>query len=232
MINILSLRKLLNMTSKDLFLSLFKLNLIEADRYPHWWVNSGEFSVIIGMILTQQSKWEKVQRSLKNLKDLELLNLEALATKEIWHITQAIVPSGLYNQKASRLQLLCQNILRDFKDLNNFKNKLTREWLLEQKGVGPESADSVLCYFSLQPIMVVDSYTNRLLKAFGFEFNTYLELQEWLINGIETNINELQNITKLNKVEIYMLFHGMIVEYCKLHSNRTKVDIKAINDLI
>lgn len=214
------------MNSYDLFSSLYKLDLIEKERYPKWWPNSGEFSVVISAILTQQSRWEKVERSLENLRNLDLLDPQKLATKEHWHVAQAIVPSGLYNQKAERIRALCQNILEDFQTVENFREKVTRVWLLGQKGIGEESADSILNYFCLRPTMVVDSYTNRLLRGVGFTFESYGEIKEWLESGIEENLENLKQETGLNHTEIYMLFHGMIVEYCK--NNCKKGDISPL----
>jgi len=38
-------------------------------RDPLWWPKSGTYKVIVGAILTQQTKWEKVEKSLKNLEE-------------------------------------------------------------------------------------------------------------------------------------------------------------------
>ncbi|MCV6608999.1 MAG: 3-methyladenine DNA glycosylase [Campylobacterales bacterium] len=216
------------MNSKELFFKLHNLDLIDEKRYPHWWPKHGKFSVIIGVFLTQQSKWEKVERSLENLEKLDLLDLENLAKKEHWHIAQAIVPSGLYNQKAERIRLFCNNVLEEFSDLQNFKKQVSREWLLRQKGIGEESADSILNYFCLRPSMVVDSYTNRLLKEFDFTFESYGQIKEWLEEGIESNFDEISEKLGLDLIQTYMIFHGMIVEYCKNNSKRGGIDISLL----
>ena len=39
-----------------------------------------------------------------------------------------------------------------------------REELLAQKGIGPETADSILLYAGQHPIFVVDAYTRRVLE--------------------------------------------------------------------
>jgi hypothetical protein len=61
-----------------------------------------------------------------------------------------------------------QNIIDEFDSLDNFKANVTREWLINQKGFGYESSDSVLCYFAYRDVMVVDNYTLKLLKKLGF----------------------------------------------------------------
>lgn len=39
-----------------------------------------------------------------------------------------------------------------------------RQQLLEQKGIGMETADSILLYAGLHPVFVVDAYTRRVLE--------------------------------------------------------------------
>lgn len=214
------------MTSEDLFYGLYKLDLVPKELFPSWWPNAGEFEVVIGMILTQQSKWEKVVRSIENVKKLDLFSIEKLATVEIWVLAQAIVPSGLYNQKAARIQSLCQNILKSYESVENFRENTTRDWLLLQKGIGEESADSILNYYCFQETMVIDSYTNRLLKAFGFTFEKYRDLQEWFEDGLDTE--KISKELGIKPYEVYQLFHGMIVEYCKIHSSRSGVDVSSL----
>lgn len=122
---------------------------------------------------------------------------------------ELIRPSGLFKAKASNLIRLSRNLLDDFGDFGNFAQNVDREWLLRQKGIGPETADSILCYALKRPVMVVDSYTARLLRSYGYEFESYDELQEWCEAGIRAEMDE----EKLH--EAFVRFHGMIVEYGK-----------------
>ncbi len=41
---------------------------------------------------------------------------------------------------------LCQNIQTSFSNFEQFQEEVTRTWLLEQKGIGEETADAILCY--------------------------------------------------------------------------------------
>jgi endonuclease-3 related protein len=68
--------------------------------------------------------------------------------------------------------------------------------------------------------MVVDNYTARLLRAFGYEFDSYGELQEWCERGIREHFDEstLQ--------QTFARFHGMIVEYVKSNSQGKAVCIE------
>jgi endonuclease-3 related protein len=177
--------------------------------------------------LTQQTKWERVEESLANLKEHRLLSLEALSKADVQQIAILIKPSGFYNIKAQRLKILCTNILDNFGTFEAFQDEVTREWLLEQKGIGMESADSILCYGCGREVFVVDSYTQRLLKALGYTFEEYMQIQEWMQEGIEENLEKVQDIYKyeIELHSIYARFHGKIVEYAKKFIRGKHVDI-------
>ncbi|MDM5271930.1 3-methyladenine DNA glycosylase [Sulfurovum sp. zt1-1] len=213
--------------SSDLLVALKKLGYLQTTRDPLWWPSSGTFEVAVGALLTQQSKWEKVEESLTQLKIANLLTLEALSTSNIQHIASLIKPSGFYNTKAQRLILLSQNILNDFGSFDTFVNEVDRTWLLSQKGIGMESADSILCYACHRAVFVVDSYTQRLLGALGYEFDTYMDLQEWMQQGIEENFHKIEALygKEMDLATVYARFHGKIVEYAKRHIRGKKVDV-------
>lgn len=213
--------------SYELFLALKNAGHIKNDRELLWWPQSGSFEVVVGAILTQQTRWEKVELSLTRLKKNNLLNLESLANIDQEVLAALIKPSGFYNTKAKNLKKLCQNIYEEYESFEDFCLHVNRDWLLLQKGIGQESADSILCYACKKEVMVVDSYTNRLVSKFGYEFESYQELQEWLISGIESNFEKIANLYN-NEVDlntIYARFHGKIVEFCKENSKGKEIDI-------
>jgi endonuclease-3 related protein len=183
--------------SYKIYKELEKLDLLN-EKPLYRWPNAGNFEVIIGTILTQNTTWINVEKSLKNLKNF--LTLEDFLKLEIDTIKQLIKPSGFYNQKSIRLHNLAKNIKFEFKEFEIFKKKVTRKWLLSQKGIGEESADSILCYCCEQNIMVIDVYTKRLLKQFNIEFKNYQQYQDFF---------------HTNKKLDFALFHAMIVEYNK-----------------
>ncbi len=204
-------------SSFEILEALKKADLLKDTIDPFWWPNCGTFEVVVGAILTQQTKWEKVEHSLQNLRDNNFLELEKIAELDSDILARLIKPSGFYNTKAKRLKALCGAIVEEFGDFENFQTAVSRAWLLEQKGVGQESADAILCYACKREVFVVDNYTNKLLKSLGYDFESYEELQEWIVSGIESN---LDNISKLYNCEvdlftIYSRFHGKIVELGK-----------------
>jgi len=202
--------------SYELWLSLKNLNLLEhAPKY--WWPNVGTFEVVVGAILTQQTKWKNVETSLQNLKNAKLLSLESLSQTPIMILEEMIKPSGYYKKKAKVLHNLSYAILESFGDFETFKESVSREWLLSQKGIGFESADAILCYACEREVMVVDNYTNKMMKGFGYEFESYDDLQEWMMRGIEENYSEISKHydESVSFFTIYSRFHGKIVEYSK-----------------
>lgn len=206
-------------------LALLKNNGYKADRQdPLWWPNSGSFEVVVGAILTQQTKWEHVKTSLTYLKNQNLLDINSLATCDIFILEKMIKPSGFYRKKAKNIKLLCQNIIMDFENFENFTLCVEKEWLLKQKGLGHESCDSILCYACGRETMVVDSYTHRLLQQFGYEFETYEHLQEWMMDGIYENKEKIDKLYEktINFNEIFARFHGKIVEFCKENMKKRK----------
>ncbi len=203
--------------SFEIFKYLKDLGYLKELRDRLWWPNSGTFEVVVGAILTQQTRWDKVEKALKNLKDADLLSLEALSSANDKELARLIKPSGFYNTKAKRLKLLSKNIIKDFEDFKNFKQSVSREWLLSQKGLGKESSDSILCYACERDVFVVDAYTAKLLGKFGYEFEEYDELREWMEEGVLSNLDKIYEVYKEEKSlnEIYARFHGKIVEFGK-----------------
>jgi len=212
--------------SLELLYRLKTLGFNITDRDDWWWPNSGSVESLIGAILTQNSRWESVEISLNNLKRDNLLSLERLANLRDEDIYTHIKPSGFYRNKAKNIILLAQNILSDFEEFEIFRESVSRDWLLAQRGIGYESADSILCYTCYKEAFVVDSYTNRLLRALGYEFDDYMRLQEWMVEGIYDRYSEL--FPAISRANVYALSHAMIVEYCKIYKRGRDIDIEAL----
>lgn len=206
--------------SFDLLSRLKTLHLL--DQLPSWWwPNHGSFEVVVGAILTQNTKWENVQKSLQNLHNAKILqnhsefDLHALSCSDERMIASLITSSGFANQKAKRLVTLSKNILSEFGDFKNFSQEVSSEWLLSQKGIGCESRDCILNYACLREVMVVDRYTQRLLASLGFEMFEYDEIQSWLVSGLQWgDISSLYD-ESVSLAQIYARYHGKIVELSK-----------------
>jgi endonuclease-3 related protein len=213
--------------SYDLLCRLKALGYLYTQRDPLWWPRSGTEEVVFGAILTQQTKWERVEESLAQLREKGVCSLETLSQASVEEIASAIRPSGFYNMKAQRLLALSRNILQTFGDFETFQKEASREWLLAQKGIGMESADSILCYGCGREVLVVDSYTNRILDALGYEFENYMQVQAWMQEGIEANFAKISRLydKPLSLHSVYARFHGKIVEFSKTYVHGRRVDV-------
>ena len=213
-------------SATELFKLLKQNGYDKSSRDSWWWPNSGTFEVAIGAILTQNTSWGNVEKALNNLKQSNILNLEKIATTPILTLQELIRPSGFYKAKSKNIQQLSKNILEDFETFEQFQESTSRDWLLAQKGIGQESADAILNYACYKEAFVVDSYTARLLEAFGYEFSRYEELQEWIVESFYEGYKEVY--PDLNRAQAYARAHGMVVEYCKVNKKGRVVSLTAL----
>ena len=218
------------MNSFDLLVALKTQGYLKTTRDPLWWPRSGTFWVLVGAILTQQTKWEKVEESMANLERAGVDSLEKLLHLDLELLALNIKPSGFYNTKAKNLHLLAKAILEEFNSFDAFCENVDREWLLAQKGIGEESADSILCYACKHEALVVDAYTARLLMSFGYSFESYGALQEWMVDGILSHLSKVNHLydKEITLNELYARFHGKIVEFCKEKSRGKIVNVESL----
>lgn len=156
------------------------------------------FEICIGAILTQNTSWPSVEKSLLNLKELIDITPENVLKLDIDKLKEAIKPSGYYNQKSERLKIFSEFFI-------NCKSTPTRDELLKVKGIGNETADSMLLYAFNVPSFVIDAYTKRMLLNLNLisENAKYDEIKELFETNIEKNL------------EIYQEYHALIVEHAK-----------------
>lgn len=137
------------------------------------------FEIMAGAILTQNTAWINVEKALVNLGLQNLLSPEAIVSSGHF-LEEAIRPSGYYNQKAIKLRILSRHILDmgGIHTLRGYETLDLRRLLLSWKGIGPETADSILCYGFNRPVFVVDTYTRRLFEKADLPSGSYEEIQE------------------------------------------------------
>jgi len=157
------------------------------------------FEVCIGAILTQNVSWKNVEKTLKNLKELNSLTPKNLLALEEEKLKAAIKPAGYFNQKAKKLKFFTEFFL----SLNG--RTPGREELLSLWGIGKETADSMLLYAFKVPTFVVDTYTKRLC----LNFNLIKENEEY------DAIKELFEKSIKPDLKVYQEFHALIVEHAK-----------------
>lgn len=219
------------MNGSDIFKKLLSFSLPYGDF--DWLENRGlsEFEILISVILTQNTNWKNVLKALENLRKQGITSLEQIDNLADKDLALLIKPSGFYNTKAKRLKNLVSEVLKKFETLENFKTSVSREWLLNIKGLGYESVDGVLNYLCQREILVVDSYTNRLALALGYEFENYEQLREFFESGIENNQEELCKLLgkKCELFELYQIFHALIVCFAKISFKGVKLNERGEN---
>lgn len=154
------------MSTSDTLLLMYQ-RMFDRLGPQHWWPAESPFEVMVGAILTQNTSWKNVERAIANLKDVGLMSLPALSALPTALVAEYIRPAGYYNLKAGRLHNLLTWINQHHHgNLEAFLNQPLpqfREQLLAIKGIGRETADSILLYAAHLPIFVVDAYTHRIL---------------------------------------------------------------------
>jgi endonuclease-3 related protein len=179
----------------------------------HWWPGQTRFEIIAGAILTQNTNWDNVEKAIANLKSDDLLSPEKLRDIKISELGELIRPAGYYNVKAKRLKnfvdWLFQNYDGKLTALEEIDTEQLRAELLGVKGIGRETADSILLYALNREIFVVDAYTARVAIRHG------------LIEP-EADYEELRELFQSNlpqDVQLFNEYHALLVrvgkEFCK-----------------
>jgi len=134
-----------------------------------WWPGYTD-EVMVGAILTQQTRWENVERALLHLRHKGLCSLESIYTADMKEIEDAIRCTGFYRVKAQRLKSLATHVMERYGGTSGMVGIPTgqlRGGLLEVSGVGEETADSILCYALSRTSFVIDAYTERMARCMG-----------------------------------------------------------------
>jgi len=137
----------------------------------HWWPGETSFEVMVGAILTQNTSWGNVEKAILKLEGKGVLNPKGIHYLKKSQLASLIKSSGYYRIKADRLKsfmgFLFEEYGGDIKKMGRERLEELRGKLLQVKGIGPETADSILLYGLEKPIFVVDAYTKRILSRHG-----------------------------------------------------------------
>jgi endonuclease III related protein len=161
------------------------------------------FEVMVGAILTQNTAWTSAEKALLNLNELKALNPEKLLSMDEESIKCAIRCAGFLNQKLVYLR----EISKFFISLKGRKPQ--RKELIQVRGVGNETADSILLYAYKQPEFVVDAYTKRIFSHMR-------------IIG-DANYMQVKGIFEKSlpkEVPLFQEYHALIVEHAKRYYSR------------
>ncbi len=192
------------MTAKGLFNTLLRLYGPQG-----WWPADSFDELCLGAILVQNTSWNNATLALRNLSERGLLSLGAVAAAPREILLEAVYPAGTYRRKAIVIKTFSRDFSIVFKNAENFRtcdSATSREWLLAKKGIGPETADTILCYGAGRPFLVIDSYTRRLARRAGI-----LNEKDVSYKGIQEKIQK--DLPK--DAAVLGEFHALIVRHCK-----------------
>lgn len=189
-------------------ISLPELYALLYSRYGDlgWWPAADAYEMCVGAILTQNTSWSSVEKAIANFCGrLSPDHVRSLSDEQL---TDIIRPSGFFNQKAARIRTLTAwlDTLGCLPADCTLPTAELRKQLLALKGVGRETADSILVYAFGRLSFVVDAYTRRLLSRLGYDLpDDYDDIRRMIEASVEPDIY------------IYNNFHAVIVEQCKQH---------------
>ncbi|MDR1946478.1 MAG: endonuclease III domain-containing protein [Desulfovibrio sp.] len=185
-----------------------------------WWPGDTPFEIAVGAILTQSTAWRNVEKAVARLREGGALHPEAMCALADAELADLIRSSGFYRMKAARLRGLL-DFLRSREGWARSRDKAgldflrgddpaaLRAELLAVRGIGPETADSVLLYALGMPSFVVDAYTRRIFNRHGFfpDDMPYDEIREFFMDALPPD------------TVLYNEYHALIVRtgnvFCK-----------------
>jgi endonuclease-3 related protein len=169
-----------------------------------WWRGSAD-EVMIGAILTQQTRWENVEKALLQLRQGSLCSIAAIYKAERNDLERAIKCTGFYHIKARRLKSLASHVIEGYGGIECMAQQTTdqlRENLLGVLGIGEETADSILCYGLSRPTFVIDAYTERVCQCGGISVKRPV-------------LKTLFEKVLPRDTAVYQQVHAHVVEYAK-----------------
>lgn len=173
--------------------------------WPQWCAVSKNIpereKIIIGMILVQRTSWHNANIALKNLKREGLLSLSAIANLSTLNsLTQIIRSAGFYQSKPQRLFNICTLFVNHggVKRAMNQDSPAIRDQLLKLKGIGQETADTILLYALDKPVFIIDEYTRRWVENENLtKEKDYIKLQNYFYHQLEPDLTVYQNLHAL-----------------------------------
>jgi endonuclease-3 related protein len=181
-----------------------------------WWPAQTPLEVIVGAYLTQNTSWRGVERSIANLVEHGVMNLQGLRAIQEDELRRLIRPSGYMVRKAAAIKAFVAYLDRDYDSslarLAAQPTSVVRRQLLDLPGVGEETADAILLYALLHPVAVVDEYLRRIADRHGLagRDRKYGEVQRLVDDAFANDPAEF-------RLPLYNEFHALVVAVGKHH---------------
>ncbi|WP_319476706.1 hypothetical protein [Marispirochaeta aestuarii] len=169
------------------------------------------FEITLGAVLTQNTSWKNVEMALENLLNAKALSPESIAEIPVEELETLIRPSGYYRQKARRLKELTPLLFGESDSGTDGSHG--RDFLLSLKGIGPETADSILLYASNEASFIADLYTRRFYARLAGEQKI----------GEYERVKSIFEKALPKKADLYAEYHALIVKHGKEHCSARPV---------
>ena len=192
----------------------------------HWWPGQTRFEIITGAILTQNTNWTNVEKAIANLKSADLLTPKKLYYLDSSKLAELIRPAGYFNIKAKRLKSfldwLFENYNGRLQNLEELSTDQLREQLLSIKGIGRETADSILLYAFDREVFVVDAYTARIFARHGLieQDSVYEQIRDLFQSNLPADI------------KLFNEYHALLVrlgkEFCRPRARCSDCPLRAL----
>jgi endonuclease III related protein len=171
-----------------------------------WWGVTDPFARMAGSVLVQNTTWTNAEKALDRLREAGLLEPAALAGETAERLAEVIRPAGFQRAKSAALLGLAGWVLKQggvdrLRRSADGTDELRRQLLL-LKGIGQETADTILAYALNRPAISGDAYSRRLWQRLTGEVLSYEQVRR----AILAELTEAEDLRRL---------HGLIVEHGK-----------------
>jgi endonuclease-3 related protein len=176
-----------------------------------WWGIHEPFERMVGSVLVQHTTWSNAAKALENIKATGLHHPQAIASLACDDLIPVIRSAGFQTSKAETLIRLSRWLL-DKGGVMAIKHssaptEALRIELLNLRGIGEETADTILAYVFGRPTISGDAYSRRLYERLTGEKLRYAQIRQAILAEL-TDTSELQRL------------HGLIVEHGKIHCRK------------
>lgn len=200
------------MTLEGLFERLHR-NLSFDSGWPdgHWpirWAFRPDgFEIAVGSVLTQNTRWQNVERALEGLATASLTDPDAILSAG-GRLEEVIRPAGFFRRKSATLRGLSGLWRRTGHRIPG------RADLMAVPGIGPETADAICLFAAHRPEFIADAYARRLVVRLGLltaEEATYEAVKALFETQLEAD------------ARLFCTFHALIVQHGKRYCRKNPV---------
>ena len=167
-----------------------------------------ELEVVIGAVLTQNTRWENVETALARMAEMGLTTARSISMAGRENLQRSIQSSGFFRQKAETLIDLASR----WQDTGGVPPAgVSREELLGINRIGPETADTILLFVRGRIEFIADAYARRLVSRIG-RFEPPFDYR---------SVKQLYEVSLPPLPSLYMRYHALIVQHARDFCRKT-----------